>query len=64
MARCWRGSDSVAKLQHEKAIAHYLNEPEVALMNVAAIKVRLENLHEEKAKLNVHCGPRRTNSFP
>ena len=46
----------------DKAIAHYLNEldeadraePEVALVNVAAIKDRLEKLHEEKAKLNVY----------
>ena len=46
----------------EKAIAHYLAEldeadraePEVGLVNVAAIKERLEKLNEEKAKLNVY----------
>ena len=48
----------------EKAIAHYLAEldeadlaePEVGLVNVAAIKERLEKLHEEKAKLKVYEG--------
>jgi len=46
----------------EKAIAHYLNEldeadraePEVGLVNIAAIKDRLEKLDEEKAKLKVY----------
>jgi len=47
----------------DKAITHYLTEldeadrvePEIALLNVSAIKDRLEKLHEERAKLKVYA---------